>query len=181
MEQNYKEIAIKLFKQGQFELAKISLSMAYNKLPSDELLAFIEFCDIAKDNPNDAFSLFAIYFDSDQDDNTQIFNEMIEIMQSSVQESNMEIESQNAITYADFKNLLNENNFKSLFESILFSTKIIIMHKDELFELVNFLVDNGFTEIGLKYLEGSTKMFAGDERLAIMLEKIKDKDENSLK
>ena len=86
MEQNYKEIAIKLFKQGQFELAKISLSMAYNKLPSDELLAFIEFCDIAKDNPNDAFSLFAIYFDPDQDDNTQIFNEMIEIMQSSVQD-----------------------------------------------------------------------------------------------
>ena len=55
------------------------------------------------------------------------------------------------------------------------------MHKDELFELVNFLVDHGFTEIGLKYLEGSTKMFAGDERLAIMLEKIRNKDENSLK
>lgn len=181
MEQNYKEIAIDLFKQGRFELAKMTLSVAYSKAPNDELLAFIELCDIAKDSPSDALSLFTIYFDPTQEDSTQIFNEIIEIMQSSADESVMEIENQNAITYADFRNLLNENDFKSTFESILFSTKIIITHKDELFELVNFLVDNGFTEIGLKYLEGSTKMFAGDERLGIMLEKIRSKDEDSLK
>ena len=79
------------------------------------------------------------------------------------------------------KALLNQNDFRTLFESILFSTRIIITHKDELFELVNFLVDHGFLDIGLKYLEGSAKMFMGDERMELMLEKIRGKDENSLK
>ena len=81
----------------------------------------------------------------------------------------MILESQNAITYADFKNLLNNNDFKQIFESILFSTKIIITDKDELFELVNFLIDNGFIDIGLKYLESSVKMFMGDERVGEVL------------
>lgn len=181
MGQDYKEIAIKLFKQGKFDLAKISFNIAFNETPSDELLAFIELCDMAKDSPSDALTLFEIYFDPANDDSTQSINEIIDIMQSSAQESTMEIESQNAITYADFKNLLNQNNFRTLFESILFSTRIIITHKDELFELVNFLVDHGFLDIGLKYLEGSAKMFMGDERMELMLEKIRGKDENSLK
>lgn len=181
MKQNCKNIAIKLFKQGKFDLAKMSFNIAYNDSPSDELLAFIELCDIAKDNPSDALTLFEIYFDPAQNDCADGINEIIDIMQSSAQESAMELESQNAITYADFKNLLNQNDFKRVFESILFCTKIIITHKDELFELVDSLVDNGYADIGLKYLESSAKLFMGDERMDIMLKKIRDKDENSLK
>ncbi|MCR8678749.1 MULTISPECIES: hypothetical protein [Campylobacter] len=181
MGQNYKDIAIKLFKQGKFELAKMSFNIAYNRSPSDEILAFIELCDTAKDNPSEALSLFEIYFDPAQKDNTQTILEIIELIQNANDESAIMLESQNAITYADFKNLLNDNDFKELFESILFSTKIIITHKDELFDLVNSLVDNGFSDIGLKYLESSVKMFMGDERVAMVLQKIRDKDENSLK
>ena len=70
--------------------------------------------------------------------------------------------------------------------SKIFSPKSIIVNlesedKDELFELVNFLIDNGFIDIGLKYLESSVKMFMGDERVGEVLAKIRSKDENSLK
>ena len=181
MSQRYKDIAIKLFKRGKFDLAKMSFNIAYNISPSDEILAFIELCEIAKSNPSEAISLFEIYFDPTQKDNSDTIAEIIDIIQNASQESNMILESQNAITYADFKNLLNNNDFKQIFESILFSTKIIITDKDELFELVNFLIDNGFIDIGLKYLESSVKMFMGDERVGEVLAKIRSKDENSLK
>ena len=172
MSQKYKDIAIKLFKRGKFDLAKMSFNIAYDISPSDEILAFIELCEIAKSNPSEAISLFEIYFDPTQKDNSDTIAEIIDIIQNASQESNMILESQNAITYADFKNI---------FESILFSTKIIITDKDELFELVNFLIDNGFIDIGLKYLESSVKMFMGDERVGEVLAKIRSKDENSLK
>ena len=97
MSQKYKDIAIKLFKRGKFDLAKMSFNIAYDISPSDEILAFIELCEIAKSNPSEAISLFEIYFDPTQKDNSDTIAEIIDIIQNASQESNMILESQNAI------------------------------------------------------------------------------------
>ncbi|MGP1450718.1 MAG: hypothetical protein ACTTJS_06310 [Wolinella sp.] len=58
------------------------------------------------------------------------------------------------VLYSDFKKFVeNRGNFKLAFEDLMFSSKIIIKSKDEFLEFIDSLIENGFQETALNYLE----------------------------
>lgn len=178
---NYKDLGIKLFKASKFDEAKSYFSLAYEDKSSEELLALIDLCEVAKSSDQEALSLFEIYINTAKDNQQDNINEIINILQSGNMQNLKELDYENAITYADFKNLLKGKDFKDIFQSVMFSTKIIIADKEDLLEFVTKLIDNGYDEMGLNYLESSAVMFAGDIRIEQMLNKLRNKNENLVK
>ena len=75
------------------------------------------------------------------------------------------LEEQNAISYADFMDAVRRGGFKSTFEDIMFSTRVMIDNRDDFLEFLQNLIKNDFIEMGLNYIESAAAMFAGDERL----------------
>jgi hypothetical protein len=69
-------------------------------------------------------------------------------------------EIENGIEYKDFKNLIDDReSFKIALEDLLFSTKIIIHKKDDFIEFVTLLLNNGYTNVALNYLESALSLY----------------------
>ena len=88
------------------------------------------------------------------------------------------LEEQNAISYADFMDAVRRGGFKSTFEDIMFSTRVMIDNRDDFLEFLQNLIKNGFIEMGLNYIETAAVMFAGDERLSALAREINEKAES---
>ncbi len=83
-------------------------------------------------------------------------------------------ETMDGITYADFKELVTlRGSFRRAFEDIMFSTRVVITDKEELFDFIRSLVDNGFDEMALQYIEGAAAAFPGEEKLDELIDKLK--------
>ncbi len=83
------------------------------------------------------------------------------------------IELEDGILYQDFKAILDSGeNFKDTFENIMFSTKVIITQKDDFIDFLDNLIDNGYTEMSLTYLENALSVFPTDEALRKLLKKL---------
>jgi hypothetical protein len=83
------------------------------------------------------------------------------------------IEYEDGILYGDFKNLLNDGaDFKETFENIMFSTKVIITEKEDFIDFLDRLIDHGFEEMALSYLENALSVYPTDRILAKLLKKL---------
>jgi len=127
------------------------------------------------------FDYYAVLRKEDSEDADEIMNEIIESMDGTMETLNdlleepisQKLESENGILYSDFKLLIDDsNNFKSTFENIMFSTRVIITAKDDFIDFLDQLLHNGFKEMGLSYLETALKTYPNDERLSKILEDI---------
>lgn len=109
------------------------------------------------------------------------FDENFQKITSGVIEASKSIEQNlsniNGISYKEFKDLLkkSKNNFKEVFESIMFSTKIIIVGKDEFMEFLNLLVENQYDEMALNYIEGAVDVFKGDLEISALCDKLSER------
>ena len=88
------------------------------------------------------------------------------------------LEEQNAISYADFMDAVRRGGFKSTFEDIMFSTRVMMDNRDDFLEFLQNLIKNDFIEMGLNYIETAAVMFAGDERLSALAREINEKAES---
>ena len=91
--------------------------------------------------------------------------------------SNHDIETQinaeNGIKYEDFLALIeSRGSFKEAFEDIMFSTKVIISKKEDFVDFLAKLIDNGFIEMSLNYLENAITLFPNDEQLLFLIKKV---------
>lgn len=85
------------------------------------------------------------------------------------------IESEEGITYSDFKQLLEESDdFKEVFQNVFFSTKVIITQKSDFFEFINTLIEHEYIEMALNYIDNASSVFPADEKIRELLEKIKE-------
>ncbi|AII13988.1 hypothetical protein CIG2463D_0112 [Campylobacter iguaniorum] len=176
----YRNLGIKLLKRRKFDMAKACFSLAYEASASDELLSFIELCEVAKSNADDVMGLFDIYIGTKTSDQTSNIQEIINLVTQSDQELNEKIDYEDAITYLDFKELVkNSGDFKAVFSSIIFSTRVVITNKDDLLEFVENLIKNGYKEMGLNYLESSANIFLGDVKIEKIIKDLGLKNENS--
>jgi len=83
------------------------------------------------------------------------------------------LELEDGILYSDFKALLDEGgDFKEIFENIMFSTRVIISEKDDFLDFLERLIENGFTEMALTYLENALSVFPSDKPLRKILKKL---------
>ena len=83
------------------------------------------------------------------------------------------INAENGIKYEDFMSLIqSRGSFKEAFEDIMFSTKVIISRKEDFVDFLSKLMENGFVEISLNYLESAVTLFPNDEQLLTLIKKV---------
>lgn len=85
------------------------------------------------------------------------------------------VESEEGISYSDFKKLLEEgDDFKEVFQNVFFSTKVIITQKNDFFEFINTLIEHEYIEMALSYIDNASSVFPADEKIRELLKKIKE-------
>ncbi len=83
------------------------------------------------------------------------------------------INAENGILYEDFMRLVGvRGNFKEVFEDIMFSTKVIISRKEDFVDFLAKLIENGFVEMSLNYLESAVTLFPNDDHLLSLIKKV---------
>jgi len=125
------------------------------------------------------FDYYAVLRKEDKEDADEIMDGIIESMDGTVENLSElfkeplleKLEAENGILYHDFKLLVDESGtFKTTFENIMFSTRVIITAKDDFIDFLDQLLHNGFREMGLSYLETALKTYPNDEKLSKLLE-----------
>lgn len=83
------------------------------------------------------------------------------------------IEYEDGILYSDFLKLLEDgSDFKEIFENIMFSTRVIITKKEDFIDFLDKLIEHGFTEMALTYLENALTVYPSDKLLTELLKKL---------
>jgi tetratricopeptide (TPR) repeat protein len=83
------------------------------------------------------------------------------------------LEFEDGILYKDFKAIVDQGeSFKETFENIMFSTRVIITQKDDFVDFLENLIENGFSEMALTYLENALSIYPSDEPLRKLLKKL---------
>ncbi len=127
------------------------------------------------------FDYYAVLRKEDKEDADEIMNEIIESMDGTMETLsqlleeplNEKLESENGILYADFRLLVKDSgDFKTTFENIMFSTRVIITAKSDFIDFLDQLLHNDFKEMGLSYLESALKTYPNDEKLHRLLEEL---------
>lgn len=170
----YRQEAIKLFRNAKFDQAKAIFSLAYEIKNSEEILLFIELCDLAKDDKNDVLALFEAYKDPLNKNQEENLKAICEIIYDSSKEFGYAIQSENGIVYSDFIKIVEENkDFKNTFQSILCSTKLIISNKSDLLDFLKRLSKHGYGDLSMSFLENCISLFRADEEFENIIKKLK--------
>lgn len=83
------------------------------------------------------------------------------------------LEFEDGILYKDFKAIIDSGeSFKETFENIMFSTRVIITEREDFIDFLDNLIDHGFAEMALSYLENALSVYPSDELLRKLLKKL---------
>jgi len=179
---NYKKLGLKAFSRGEFELAKLYFSLAYEKSGEEEILFLLELCQTAMADREEALMLFDFYNLSPKTQTAELFKILNSINEKIAREADAEPgEEIPVIAYADFMRAVGQKGFKDAFESIIFSSKIAISGRSEMIEFLENLIENGYYEMGLNYVESSAAAYAGDQRFEALMQKIKNHENTTRK
>lgn len=176
----YKNIAIKAFHDGNYELAKVCFSILYEKENFKFILTLINICELAKTNKNEAHTLFEIVLNKMKNrENIDDLDNVIEILESNFDGLASNLMMQNAVSYNEFIQIVKDSgDFRNTFENIMFSSKVMITNKEDLLEFLDSLIQHGFIELGLTYLESAAQIFPDDERLHTLIKQISQRHDS---
>lgn len=166
--QDYKQIALQYFRKGDLKNAKLYLSLAYEKKPSKALLNLIELCEFAGNFPDEGHLLFEFYMKNCKVRTINDEFEKILALSQSQRAVNDE-----ALSYMDFLESEKNVGFKQSFENVIFANKLVISNKNDFLDFLEKLLDNGYTETTLNYIESVAAHFAGDKKFLKLQEKLK--------
>ncbi|TQR61457.1 histidine kinase [Campylobacter troglodytis] len=170
--QDYKKIALNYFRKKDFEKAKLYLSLAYEKKAHKNLLNLIELCDFAINSPDEAGLLFEFYMKNCKA--RSINDEFEKILELSEKKRSFQQDFEDeALNYRDFLESEKELGFKKSFENIIFANKLIINNKSDFLDFLEKLLDNGYKDLMLNYLENVAGHFAGDEHFMRLQAKLR--------
>lgn len=142
-------------------------------------------CDMAVENEEQAVALFEYYLltkESGVENCEAVMEEIIHSVDEnydkiahlfqSANDFEARINAENGIKYEDFIALIqSRGSFKEVFEDIMFSTKVIISRKEDFVDFLAKLIENGFVEMSLNYLESAVTLFPNDEQLLSLIKK----------
>ncbi|RAX59224.1 hypothetical protein CCZ01_00320 [Helicobacter monodelphidis] len=87
--------------------------------------------------------------------------------------NSLNIDRNDGVLYSDFKKHVEyRGSFKEACEDMIFSTRIILTHRDEFVEFIESLVDNGFVHMALLYLDDINMKVPVDSRMGEIYKKI---------
>ena len=177
-----------LFVQKKFEKALFLYSQLSSNFPENkEYKIYALFCDVASEDVQKAMSLydyFTVVKDENLDEAVKYVEDVIHAYDGDVDKmmeilkdlSSSTVEALDAIRYEDFKKLIKtRGSFRIAFEDIMFSTKVAIENKEDFFDFVNKLIDNGFENTAYTYLEGFNDYFSYDKEIENLYKKLEEK------
>ncbi len=143
----------------------------------------IMLCDLLSESEEEAIALFDYYevlVEEGEQEPEKVIIEMIKNFDKIENEINelalplLTQISEEGISYADFKAFVKERgDFKKAYEDIMFSTKVIITKKEDLFDFVNTLIEHGYKEQAYTYIEDASKLYPLDRELVKIFKKLK--------
>lgn len=177
-----------LFTQRKFDKALFLYSLLISNFPNnEEYPIYALLCDISIEDENKAIALFDYFFLLKKDDQKEAINYIknvinaydgdIEKMMDLLKELNLTTVNQlDAINYEDFQLLIKQRgSFKVAFEDIMFSTKVAIEKKEDFYDFVTKLIDNGFNNMAYNYLEGFQDYFFQDKEIVKLYKRLEEK------
>lgn len=177
-----------LFTQRKFDKALFLYSLLISNFPNnEEYPIYALLCDISIEDENKAIALFDYFFLLKKDDSKEAINYIknvinaydgdIEKMMDLLKELNLTTVNQlDAINYEDFQLLIKQRgSFKVAFEDIMFSTKVAIEKKEDFYDFVTKLIDNGFSNMAYNYLEGFQDYFFQDKEIVKLYKRLEEK------
>ena len=178
-----------LFVQKKFDKALFLYSQLSSNFPENkEYKIYALFCDVATEDIQKAMSLydyFTVVKDENLDEAVKYVEDVIHAYDGDVDKmmeilkdlSTSTVEALDAIRYEDFKKLINtRGSFRIAFEDIMFSTKVAIENREDFFDFVNKLIDNGFENTAYTYLEGFNDYFSYDKEIEKLYKKLEEKN-----
>ena len=177
-----------LFTQRKFDKALFLYSLLISNFPNnEEYPIYALLCDISIEDENKAIALFDYFFLLKKDDPKEAISYIknvinaydgdIEKMMDLLKELNLTTVNQlDAINYEDFQLLIKQRgSFKVAFEDIMFSTKVAIEKKEDFYDFVTKLIDNGFNNMAYNYLEGFQDYFFQDKEIVKLYKRLEEK------
>ena len=185
--EKFLERAENYFYSGEYEEAMRIYGLLLKDFPDlQEARIGAILSDIANENDEEAQALFEYYqvLKNENNENAEkIIEEMIVSLDdalekiSSILDGNLlgKDEYVNGINYDDFKELVKQRgSFRRAFEDIMFSTRVVITDKKDLLDFLQELVNNGFNDMAMRYIEGVAVAYPGEEKLQDLIKKMKD-------
>ena len=127
------------------------------------------------------FDYYEILKEEDKEQADIIMSEILQSMDGTIEKLSEifaeplrdRLEFEDGILYQDFKELVKQtDDFKTTFENIMFSTRVIITQKEDFVDFLDNLIDHGFSEMALTYLENALGAFPSDISLRKLLKKL---------
>ena len=127
------------------------------------------------------FDYYEILKDEDKESADNIMSDILQTMDGTVEKLSEifaeplreRLEFEDGIVYQDFKAILDKGaGFKETFENIMFSTRVIITQKEDFIDFLENLIEYGFAEMALTYLENALSVYPSDELLRKLLKKL---------
>ncbi len=165
-------------------LSSFSLALHENPEKKEAIIGAL-LSDMAQDSEEQAVALFEYYLLTKDGASQESEVAMEEIIHSVDQNRKKiahlfehtsfeaKLNAENGIKYEDFITFTKERgNFKEAFEDIMFSTKVIISRKEDFVDFLEKLIENGFVEISMNYLESAVTLFPNDDKLLSLIKKV---------
>lgn len=181
----FKNKAEKFFVKKDYKQATYYYSLALrSKFDDRESRIGIILSDMAMDSEEEAQALFDYYTVLKNDktkDADSIMEDIIESFDNNVDEISKVIhevlessdDTVKGLTYSDFKYLINNSkDFSSILENILFSTKVVLKSKYELFDFIEELINHNYSDMASTYIEGAAEIYKNDQKLNLLIEKL---------
>ncbi len=176
------------FLERKFDKALFIYSQLSSNFPDNkEYPIYALFCDIASEDIDKAISLYD-YFSLVKEENIEeaityvedvvhAYDGDVDKMMEMLQDlSNSNVDTLDAIKYADFKVLIkSRGSFRIAFEDIMFSTKVAIESKEDFFDFVEKLIENDFNTTAYSYLDGFNEYFSYDTKIEELYKKLEKK------
>ena len=127
------------------------------------------------------FDYYEILKEEDQEAADTIMGDILENMDGTLEKLGEifsdpvreRIELEDGILYQDFRAILDSGeSFKDTFENIMFSTRVIITQKEDFVDFLDNLIEHGYTDMALTYLENALGAYPTDEPLRKLLKKL---------
>lgn len=127
------------------------------------------------------FDYYTILRNEDAESADVIISEILETMDGTIEQLSGLFEEtikqrlayEDGIMYNEFKELVaDESDFNRIFENIMFSTRVIITEKEDFVDFLDNLIDHGYKEMALSYLESALGVYPNDRQLRNLLRRL---------
>lgn len=177
--------ANELFLAGQYSEALRDYSLVLKDFPdSKEAYNGAILSDMAMSGESAGEALFDYYTilrSEDIETADTVISEILQTMDGTLDQlaglfqetMKQRLDYEDGIMYTEFKELVeNDSDFNRIFENIMFSTRVIITEKEDFVDFLDNLIDHGYQEMALSYLESALGVYPNDRQLRNLLRRL---------